>query len=76
MPFIPPQTYADFMTRRDEVEELLDFCVKPCTEMAVAHFGALAHDLDELLDGAGIHTVEDANFVERFVDVWQRFRFE
>jgi len=70
---LDPKTYADFMTRLDEVEDLLDD-VEPCTTMAEAQFSALAHDLDELLDGCGIYIVENEDFVEHFVEVWQRFQ--
>lgn len=70
---LDPKTYADFMTRLDEVEDLLDD-VEPSTAMAEAQFSALARDLDELLDGYGIYIVENEDFVEHFVEVWQRFQ--
>ena len=71
---LDPKTYADFMIRLDEVEELLDDYVEPLTDMAETHFSAVARDLDDLLDGSGIYTVENIDFVERFVEVWQRFQ--
>lgn len=70
---LDPTTYADFMTRLDEVEDLL-YDVEPSTAIAEAHFSALAHDLDELLDGYGIYIVENEDFVEHFVEVWKRFQ--
>lgn len=71
---LDPKTYADFMTRLDEIEDLLDYHVAACAAVAEAQFSALANDLDELLDGYGIYIVENEDFVEHFVEVWQRFQ--
>lgn len=71
---LAPKTYADFMTRLTEVDELLNKGVPPYATMAADHFAALADDLDELLGGGSIHVVENADFVERFTEVWLRFK--
>ena len=70
---LSPDTYADFMDRLDYVEKLLDKGRRPYITMAAVHFGALGCDLDALVGDDGIHSVENADFVERFTEIWKRF---
>jgi len=71
---IPEETYKDFMTRLDEIEEALDKGVSPYPTMAAVGFAALERDVDALFERGRITDVENPGFVERLLEVWQKFQ--
>ena len=68
------QTYDDFMSRLDEVESLLNEGKPPYITMAAVHFAALEGDLATIFPDGRIYIIENDNFVERLLEVWNRLK--
>ena len=68
------QTYDDFRNRLDEIDSLLDKGKSPYITMAAAHFAALEGDLSTIFPDGRIYTIENDNFVERLLEVWNRLK--
>ena len=66
------QTYDDFMSRLDEVESLLNEEEPPYTTMAATHFANLEGDLATIFPDGRVYTIENGDFVERLLEVWNR----
>lgn len=71
---IPQTCYQDFMSRLNDIAELLDKGTAYHTKIARNRFDALELDIDALFARGAIHDVENPGFVERLLEVWQRFQ--
>lgn len=68
------QTYDDFTSRLDEIDSLLDKGEPPYIAMAAGHFSEIEDDLATIFPDGRIYTIENVNFVEHLLEVWNRLK--